>query len=282
MPREEQQNGSRAHSYSHTTTSKAEESLQPTSVLPGESLEGSRVLGPFLWLQKISSRDQDYSVQPIPLIFGCSPKQKLPGRGWEGTAGCPCCQGSPDMTCLLGSSFLCHSWKFSQTRNVLQLKQASSSSPALLPHETGAAAQRRAGFCPPGDGTFRFQSPRIPFLQKDRELLAVPEEELGQAFLKDKLFQSNDLQKRLSTASREGRGIPGNEALSLISRGEKSQITSVLLHSRSKGREEQLCLSHFLREGTELPHAVFTATQILEGTPSFLIRRKGLLPSVLP
>lgn len=82
----------------------------------------------------------------------CSPKQKLPGRGWEGTAGCPCCQGSPDVTCLLSSSFLCHSWKFSQTRNVLQLKRASSSSPAPLPHETGGAARSRAGFCPPGDG----------------------------------------------------------------------------------------------------------------------------------
>lgn len=78
-----------------------------------------------------------------------SPKQKLPGRGWEGTAGCPCCQGSPDVACLLNSSFLCHSWKFSQTRNVSQLKRTSSSSPALLP---GAAAQSRAGFCPPGDG----------------------------------------------------------------------------------------------------------------------------------
>lgn len=37
-------------------------------------------------------------------------------------------------------------------------------------------------------GTFRFQSPRIPYLQKDRELLVFPEEELGQAFLKDELF----------------------------------------------------------------------------------------------
>lgn len=82
----------------------------------------------------------------------CSPKQKLPARGWESTAGCPCCQGSPDMTCLLSSSFLCHCWKFSQTWNVLQLQRVSSSSPALLSHETGAAAQSRAGFYPPGDG----------------------------------------------------------------------------------------------------------------------------------
>lgn len=73
--REEQQNGSRARSYSHTTTSKAEEFLQPTSVLPGESLEGSRVPGPFLWLQKTRSRDQDYSVQPVPLILCVLPNK---------------------------------------------------------------------------------------------------------------------------------------------------------------------------------------------------------------
>lgn len=39
LPREKQKNGSRACSYSHTTPSNAEESLQPTSVLPGEDPE---------------------------------------------------------------------------------------------------------------------------------------------------------------------------------------------------------------------------------------------------
>lgn len=37
-------------------------------------------------------------------------------------------------------------------------------------------------------GTFRFQSLRIPCLQKDRDMLAFPEKEPGQAFLKDNFF----------------------------------------------------------------------------------------------
>lgn len=41
-------------------------------------------------------------------------------------------------------------------------------------------------------------------------------------------------------------------------------------------------MSHLLREGTELSHGVFTATQILEGTLSFLTRRKELLPRLPP
>lgn len=69
---------------------------------------------------------------------------------------------------------------------------------------------------------------------------------------------------------------------SLTSRGEKGQITSIFLHSRSKRREEQLCLSPLLRKGMELFHAVFTATQIPEQTPSFLTGRKEPLPHLPP
>lgn len=64
--------------------------------------------------------------------------------------------------------------------------------------------------------------------------------------------------------------MAGNEALQPHQqRGEKSDNQCSPSFQGRKRREEQLCLSHLLREGTELFHAVFTTTQILEGTPSY-------------
>lgn len=165
LPREKQKIGSRACSYSHTTTSKAGESLQSTSVLPGED--------PQSWDLDFGCRKPAAGIRAIQCsqfpLFNIFSQTKAPWQSWEGTAGCPCCQGSPDVACLLSSSFLCHSWKFSQTRNVSQLKGTSSSSPALLPHETGAAAQSRAGFCPPGDGNLQVSVSKDSFICRRTE-----------------------------------------------------------------------------------------------------------------
>lgn len=69
-----------------TATSEAEESLQPTSVLPGESLEGSKVLGLFLWLQK--NQQQGLGLFTVAsssyLMFSQTktPWQRLGGLCW--------------------------------------------------------------------------------------------------------------------------------------------------------------------------------------------------------
>lgn len=70
---------------------------------------------------------------------------------------------------------------------IAQIKECFTSN-LLLTMRQEQQLRAGLGFAHLEMGTFRFQFPRIPYVQKDRELLVFPKEEMGQTFLKDELF----------------------------------------------------------------------------------------------